>query len=383
MRKMISQILCMVSVAALAVTGLAGCTGGTKVTDGNYPVTAKFVKPLGRYAIDADFRDTMWLSLSATGIEFAYENCTKCSLDLTADGMSGPMGEKMHQPRYAIYVNDELVKDDQIKTQLETVEVPLTEKSGVVRLVKLSESSDSTMGVYGIHVDGTIKPTAKKDLKIEFIGDSITCGYGVDGTMEDTYCTGNENATKSFAYKTAQKLNADYSMVSYSGHGIISGWTNDPNQKITNQLVPELYLGIGNSYKDLPSGKKAKEIMWDFGKFQPNYVVINLGTNDASYCNTQEKRDEYSTQYVEFLKLIRSKNPKATIICTLGVMGQDLCEAMHKAVLTYQSETNDQKVHYMDFDVQTDGYVVDYHPTETTHEKASDKLVEFIQGLEK
>lgn len=56
--------------------------------------------------------------------------------------------------------------------------------------------------------------------------DSITCGYGVDDEdRSHQFSTKTEDATKAYAYKTAQLLNADYSLVSYSGHGVVLGYT--------------------------------------------------------------------------------------------------------------------------------------------------------------
>ena len=52
---------------------------------------------------------------------------------------------------------------------------------------------------------------------IEFIGDSITCGYGVDDEVaEHHFATGTEDTTRAYALRTARKLGVDYSLVSLS-----------------------------------------------------------------------------------------------------------------------------------------------------------------------
>ncbi len=103
-----------------------------------------------------------------------------------------------------------------------------TEQEVTISIVKISESAMSTMAITDITVEGSgTKPTArvKADL-IEFVGDSITCGYGVDDEVkENHFSTKTEDFTKAYAYKTADLLGADYSMVSFSGYGIISGYT--------------------------------------------------------------------------------------------------------------------------------------------------------------
>ena len=90
---------------------------------------------------------------------------------------------------------------------------------------------------------------------------------------------------------------------------------------------------------------------------------------------------EFAASYVEFLKQIREKNPDAPIVCTLGIMGGTLCDAIDLALLNYQQETGDKNISAMRFDMQSqeDGYAVDWHPSAATHEKASDKLSAYIR----
>lgn len=355
-----------------------GMTG--KVYDkGVFLMTKENVKRIGRTMLG---NDVLWFSFSASGVEFEFTG-KKCVFDLKSDSI---FKEEMHQARYAVYVDDEVVVTDVMDNALKSVEAFSSDKAEthVIKLLKLSETSDSTLGIAHITCDedATIKPTADKDYKIEFIGDSITCGYGVEGTLQDKYSTHNENATKAYAYKTAMKLGADYSLVSLSGYGIISGYTS--GEKVEVQQLPKYYTKFGNSYGTFNLGKKPKDIDWDFSKFTPDMVVINLGTNDNSYTkNDPAKCEEYVQGYIEFLKVIREKNPNATILCVLGVMGQELYPSIETAVERFREETKDEKVFSFMLDQQANanGYAVDYHPTEASHEHASDQMVEVIKQI--
>ncbi|WP_054743139.1 SGNH/GDSL hydrolase family protein [Cellulosilyticum ruminicola] len=250
--------------------------------------------------------------------------------------------------------------------------------------MKLSESANSTFGIASLDVTSTasIKPTEAKAHRIEFIGDSITCGYGVDHEgVGGGFTTATENATKTYAYKTAQNLDADYNFVSYSGYGIISGYTS--GQKNTNQLVAPYYDKIGFSYGYFNSELEVATVPWSF-EVQPEVIVINLGTNDSSYCgNDASKQAEFTEGYVDFIKMVREKNPDATIFCTLGIMGDDLYPCVKEAVEKYVAQTGDEKVTSMKFAVQAynDGWGTDYHPTEKTHEKAARKLTSYIETV--
>ncbi len=344
------------------------------------PATTEYVQQMGRTYYEPETK-TLWFGLSGSGVSFTVTG-TKCELTLVGDSTYSA-GETA-AARYAIEVNGERVKDAQVNKAEETVTVweGTADTPVTVKVIKLSESAHSLMGVRDIVVNGSaVTPTERKAHLIEFIGDSITCGYGVDKEeIGGGFQTLTEDATKAYAYRTAQQLDADCSLVSYSGHGIISGYTTGGKLN-TNQLVPPYYDKIGFSYGTFSGGKKLQEQTWDFGT-QPDLVVINLGTNDASYTGSDStKQKEFTAGYVAFLKTVREKNPDAPILCTLGIMGQTLCQGIKAAVEQYTAETGDTNISTLWFDVQSqeDGIAVDWHPSAKTHQKAADKLTAYIK----
>lgn len=327
--------------------------------------------------------NTLWMALSGTGIEFSVAG-TRASITLVADDTWSGVPE--NQTRVALYVDDRKVAD-MLLSQPETVVTAFAsgeKETHVVWVIKLSESAMSTCGIAKIETDGEIMPTETKDKFIEFIGDSITCGYGVDDEDRDhRFATGTEDVTRAYAYKTAKALNADYSMVSFSGHGIVSGYTAT-GEKMGHQLVPEYYEKFGFSFGTYNGEYKPQDIVWDFTNRQPDLVVINLGTNDMSYVlDKPDRREEYITGYLNFLKTVRKNNPNARILCVLGMMGEALCPAVEETVERYKKETGDTRISYMGFPDQLpeDGYVADWHPTEVTHTKAAKKLTGEIRKL--
>lgn len=335
------------------------------------------VKVMGRTFTDAN--GSRWLNNLCSGVEFSFTG-TKASIDVQAVSNEN----KDHLGRIAIYVNDKLVVDDLIDKLNKTYDFFESEEEQTVsvKIMRLSESAYIPFAIDSINTTSTaeIQPTAVKSRKIEFIGDSITCGYGVDDQSTTSHwSTSNSDGSKSFAYKTAQKLGAEYSMFAASGFGVISGYTGgDIN---TLQTIPQYYGSQGFSWYTLPNGKQAMDIAWNFDVDEPDAIVINLGTNDSSYTrNDEAKKAAFVEKYVDFLKQIRSKNPTATIFCTLGTMGQDLYPQVEEAVASYSKETGDKNITSLEFDVQNmnDGVCVDWHPTETTHEKASDTLADYM-----
>ena len=390
----IKKIISLISAAAMTAMLLTACNSSgtaeeTTVTEEHdmtvettYTANAENVKHLGRTYFS---EDKLYCALSGSGAEFSF-NGTKCVIKIKGDSTSMGANQADNQARVAIYVNGERVIDDMVDQFIEeyTVFESETAEDVTVSVVKLSESPMSTIAIEEIKVTGTvIEPTANKDLLIEFIGDSITCGYGADDPVkENHFSTKTEDVTKAYAYKTAKALDADYSMVSFSGYGIISGYsTND--KPVTAQTVPQFYTKLGYCWGTNGNFSPAN-VEWDFSKRQPDVVVINLGTNDDSYTKTEKDRQQaYADEYVNFLKTIREKNPDAKIVCTLGVMGDRLFEYVQFAADTYKAETGDNNIYTMKFDVQNpdDGYSADWHPSVATHDKAAEKLTAELKTI--
>lgn len=341
------------------------------------------VKPLGR---TQSLEDSLWMCFSGTGAEFTFCGA-RCEVTMAGDVNAYP-SKRDELVRIAIYVDGVRVVDDMLdqKEKTYTVLDESEPRDVVVRVVKLSETAMSTCGIRSISVDDPagIRPTPAKERKIEIIGDSITCGYGVDDEVaEHHFSTTTEDVTRAYAYRTAEALDADYSLVSISGYGIISGYTATGEEKVTAQQLPKFYEKLGFSYGTYQK-KIAAATRWDFGAFQPDLIVINLGTNDDSYTlDHADRREEYRGAYVEFLKVVRKNNPDAKILCTLGVMGDRLYPMVHRAVQDYTAETGDTNIACMKFDVQrpADGYAADWHPTAVTHGKAAERLTKEIRVL--
>lgn len=103
-------------------------------------------------------------------------------------------------------------------------------KERKLTLVKYSEVAYGKVGIKSIIIDGELPPipTSKRERRIEYIGDSITCGYGSEGVWnQEEFDTSTENPWEGYAAITARSLNADYHLVSWSGIGVISNYTEE------------------------------------------------------------------------------------------------------------------------------------------------------------
>ena len=252
-----------------------------------------------------------------------------------------------------------------------------------VRIVKYSEAAFGVAGIRYLLVEEetTLRPLPARKHKIEFIGDSITCGYGIEGVWNvDAFTTAQENPMKDYALLTAGALDADYQLVSWSGIGIISDYIPpEVDEPDTTVLMQMLYPYTNRMFCDRRNLPREE---WDFTKFVPDVVVLHLGTNDASYTREKEDREAvFAKTYKEMIATIRSKYPKNVhIVCCLGIMDHTLCKVIDRVVKELAAQ-GDERIRFVELDMQkeTDGIGADWHPSETTHKIAAAKLTEAIR----
>ena len=212
----------------------------------------------------------------------------------------------------------------------------------------------------------------EKKLKIEFIGNSITCGYGNEGKSKDEpFTSSTENNYLAYGAVTARKLNADYVAVAYSGKGMYKNFDGT-----TKESMSLIYDRI------FPDDKSSK---WDFKKWQPDAVVINLGTND--FAKSHPDSLIFVNTYVNFLKRIRIYYPNAYIFCIEGPMTNEKNATLtqvknyinaSKAVL---EKTGDKKIFSFFPTPQSESDCgSDFHPNTSRHAKMAEELTVFIKN---
>lgn len=182
----------------------------------------------------------------------------------------------------------------------------LSNAEHTIRLVKLTESFVGKAAFRGVKTSSALLYSAKKLRLIEFIGNSITCGYGNEGTSATCpFAPETENNYLAYCGVASRALNASYHAIAYSGKGMYRNY--DGSTKESMSLVYD------RVFPDDPSEK------WDFSKApQPDVVVISLGTNDCA--KGVPDSVIFVNTYVNFLKRIRAYYPQAYIVCMEGPM---------------------------------------------------------------
>ena len=320
-------------------------------------------------------KDETWIVHGGAAIEF-YAWGNTCELLIVGD--EGIYQEPDFRPRYAIYLDDKQILDTTMNNLEFTLQFKISNdenQKSKIKVMMLSEAQNGGVGIKQIKINSCaqnpkIIPVEKKKYSIEFIGDSITNAYGVDAPDQShNFKTTTENFSKSYAYLAAQILDADYSSVSYSGHGIVSGYSS--GDKWADGVVPLYYTKISKNDK-YPGD-------WDFEHHKYDVVLINLGTNDANYVNAdrEPRKDEFVFEYASFLRTVRQKNPDSYILCTLGTLNpKDMYPLVVDAVKLFGGE----RISVFESPVQdmNDGLGADWHPSKITHEKLSKLVAEKI-----
>ncbi len=242
-----------------------------------------------------------------------------------------------------------------------------------LEFVRRTEAWVGDVQFRGFTVDGgqLLAPPTPSARRIEFIGDSITAGYGNEGTSASQhFTTRNENAYLAYGSVAARALGADQFTVAWSGKGVIRNYGGD-----TSELLPALYSRI------LPYDTTT---LWNPGQWVPQVVVINLGTND--FASSIPDKTAFTTGYSNFVSRIRTQYPNAHIYCALGPMlsyaSLDNARDYITTVVNQLSAAGDTKVHFIEFPMQDGslGYGEDYHPTVAQDAVMASQLVNQIKA---
>ena len=270
-----------------------------------------------------------------------------------------------------------------------TLATALPEGQHAVRLMYIIEGYEFYPEFWGFILDegrSLVEAPALPTRKIEFVGNSITCGYGNEGVKkEEHFEYETENHYYSYASITARKLNAQHWVVARSGIGAYRNY-GEAKTGSPRSCMPVQYEYTGYAW-DLKLRDEASFLSekWDFNRYQPDVVCINLGTNDLSTNNYDLVLLKQG--YQKLLKLVRQHNPKAKIVFLTGSMlyNQELKEACQLLddITAEAKKAGYKEVYRFDMSpISGDAfYGNDYHPNIYQDEKMAAELTAYLQKL--
>ena len=229
---------------------------------------------------------------------------------------------------------------------------------------------------YGLWLDDGCRLGPRPELpqrKIEFIGNSITCGYGIEGNgKEKKFLFSKQNFYETYAARTARALGATCQVCARSGIGIYRNYAG----KIPDEIMPNIYPHIFYT----TSGEK-----WDFSKYQPDVVCVNLGCNDTSV--GQYDTDKLTNAFKQFTVTLRNYYPQAKIVYIIGAIPESKklrdIRAAQTAAIEDAALRGDHQVYRMDFtpDDGSLGWGSQGHPSMRRHALMAEELTRFLRQI--
>jgi lysophospholipase L1-like esterase len=268
---------------------------------------------------------------SASSVTFGFKG-TECTVNVKSEE---------HHNYVVIEVDGNYLFRKQIQTSGTAIPVKVNNGHHTITIYKATEAANGNVLFTG--AEGNLFAVKKpKKKKIEFIGDSITCGMGNDtiaipcgkGEWYDQH-----NGYYSYAPITARKLNTDFLLSSVSGIGMYRNWNDEHDKEaIMPDVYEKLYLNKDNSKP------------YAFG-FNPDITCIALGTNDFSEGDGKKIRlpfneEKYISNYINFIKTVYKHSPNTQIVLLDSPMvNGEKSKTFAKCLNRIKDTINNEKAH--------------------------------------
>lgn len=222
----------------------------------------------------------------------------------------------------------------------------------------------------------------KSKLRLEFIGDSITCGFGnMVNDADRMFYSADENGWMAHPAVAARILRADFNVISCSGIAVTDGIGN-----VEYALPPmKYYYPYCDRMVQELEGQIEKPDLWDFGNHMPDVIILNLGTNDATVIDLNGDNragiERFEEDYFDFLGLLRQYNGYTPwIVCALGSLDYFLYDSIQKVVGKFQRERGDNRISCFKYGRTriNDGLGACRHPYVTTQIRMGEEVAEYI-----
>ena len=296
---------------------------------------------------------------SAAGVEFVATGKGDMTFSLSVTTNLGGGKEGCFFRAYvdgAAYLNGESAYYEVKKGDATITLKNLPEGTHTVRLVKVTGYTLANTTLRSVSFDGTVAETAPaaKNLLLEFVGDSICCGWGVIGDRKGAYS--DQDATMAYPYLIAEAMGADLSVMALSGQGLTVG---NPG------------ILVGYKYASPNRSMKAE---YGFAR-KADYSIFNVGTNDA-FQNLSAA--DFEAKLKELIAVVREKNGADCRIVLVGGMMKTEYNDIIKRV-THDLGGAAEKYYVYIADQAAGGN----HPTEAEHKEYAELLGGMLDAIEK
>lgn len=324
----------------------------------------------------------------------SFEILTNASSVLaTFQDLSGPS----HSNYFNVIIDDSISLILKLSDKVQDYSLADNLDTTVFHYIKIFKRTEAFVGAtkflgFKTSAASQVKKPAVPTKKMLLIGDSFSCGYGnmveIKGPPEGNPNVGftpiNEDNYYAWGTIAARKLNYQYHCLAYSGRGMYRN-----NTGVKTNTMPNIYDRI------FPDDAESKK--WKDKAYEPDVIVIKLGTNDFMYeafQNIPVDSAEYVDTYIAFVERLHKLHPNAAIICVAGGLMSDVwpegkfaltrIKRMITEVVEKSNASFDASVcHFLELPTHYGTYGEDWHPTKVWHEKYALLLEEKISSISK
>ncbi|GFI44478.1 cellulase/esterase CelE [Lachnospiraceae bacterium] len=264
-----------------------------------------------------------------------------------------------------------------------TIPVEQEEKTEHEALIFKRQDACHEVKFFGIELaDGArvLKTPEKPARRIEVYGDSVSAGEVAEAVeytgCEDPGHNGEySNSWYSYAWMAARKLNAEIHDIAQGGIALMdgTGWFHAPD-----------YIGMETAWDKIRYNLElGKTLDWDFGKYDPQLIIVAFGQNDSNpedYMKEDfhgEKAEKWRQHYKGFLNQLRTIYPSAYIVCCTTLLRHD--KAWDQAIGQVVEKLQDERITRYLFGRNGDG--TPGHLRIAEAEEMADELAAYIENL--
>lgn len=240
-------------------------------------------------------------------------------------------------------------------------------------LFKRTEAGEGLTTLHSIEFPsggGLLPWFGTSERRIEFIGNSITCGFGSETADPGAeYRAETENAYHSYASIVARFFGADYTLIAHSGQGVVRNYGDTATESDYTMIQR---FGKTFDSRETPD--------WDFSRWQPDVVVIGLGTNDFSV-GTPPSRETFIAGYRRLVAAVRKAYGDIPILCLSSPLAND--DLLHDCVREAVRTSGDARLYFVPIlpsilDFRSD--VGAGHPNYSGHRKIAMALIPYLSS---
>lgn len=343
-------------------------------TEKTFPADHKSIRYSGRIDFSNTKEPVLIGSAAFVELLFSGNSCEVLLKNLSPDGSHGYVSLELDGE----YLGRLRLDGDSMKSF--AIDAKSQASTHNLKIYKATEAQNGNIAFGGVNAQKLHKLPNEPSRTIEFIGNSITCGMGID--WEEIPCDSGawydqHNAYWAYGPRVSRALDSRFLLSSVSGIGMYRNWNG------VGPIMPEVY-------DDLYLNKDGKK-EWSDPAFNPDLVSICLGTNDFSDGDGVNERlpfdsAEFVTSYIQFVSKLYKRYPR-TQVCLLtspmvsGEKGKTFLGCL-EAVKQHFSATMPEikKISIFNFESLVP-HGCGYHPDKKDHEEMAELLIPFYKEV--